>query len=93
MLPEPPSFGTLVTVWVRRIYGSERGDTTTRESRIKREIGGEIHEGHKETQSVIRHNGESRNPEFSSTFFHYPSDSARSETPLQSSTIVWILAL
>jgi hypothetical protein len=51
MLPEPPSFGTLVTVWVRRIYGSERGDTTTRESRIKREIGVQIQGGDEEMRT------------------------------------------
>jgi hypothetical protein len=49
MLPEPPSFETRVTVRVRRIYGSERGDTTTRESRIKREIGVQIHEEHEQS--------------------------------------------
>jgi hypothetical protein len=64
MLPEPPGFETLVTVWVTRIYGSERGDTTTRKPRIKREIGLQIQEGHEETPSAVRHSGESRNPEF-----------------------------
>lgn len=52
-----------MTVWVRRIYGSERGDTTTRESRIKREIGAQIHEGQEQTRRAMdsgfrRNNGQ-----------------------------------
>jgi hypothetical protein len=42
-----------VTVWVMRIYGSERGDTTIRESRIKREIGLEIDEGAKKLEGRL----------------------------------------